>query len=272
MSDFRLKHPFSIELEFDSERVTREKLGELLATLNPGQVTEYPHLGLADHWAVAPIHEGLSILSPVFPASNESLDHLSAAIALLNFEGYSQEFSSPISLKNSFFLNVGVADLTLMEVLEVVRAAHLIEPAIKTLLPASRYNHRSCKFLHRFMEEPPSSLRHLTALTAKEAAVSIFKYLPAGMLQVRYFSGTSNINKVMFWLLLWCSVIDRTVLEGPPEGPLDTFDKIANWLRWPTEGQGPQVMARGFFANRVRSLREARARRGSAPAGANSEG
>ena len=270
MNESRLKHPFSIELEFDRQRVTKEKILELMASVEPLTPSSYPANGLSERWGVVQKGECWSVMSPIYQAQNSSLDNVAAAVSLLNFEGYSQEFSSPISSNNSYLLNLGVADITLVELLEFYQAAYRIEPAIKTVIPGSRYNNPACKLMKKYMDTVPADFHHMANFQSFGQsvipAVSLDKYLHNGFISINYFSGTSNVNKVLYWLLLWCSVLDRVLLEGPPAETLDTIEKVVNWLRWPSEGQMPLVGARTFFVSRAASLREARLRRSSSNA------
>lgn len=255
MIQFRLKHPVGIQLDFASS-VTLRGLERALQPVKPQVVQEFPMGGWVEEWTVAVRDSyNLTLLSPLLPPEEGSLDGIIQTVGILNQNLGS---SSATTARQTYRLVIGMKDLTLQEIWDWVKAAWQVEPAIKTLLSPNRYQHLKNILLRKVFTRPPDDPGSREILLGSPMVINLKPLLTQGTVEVNYFGGTSNPFKVVFWILLWCSILDRSLLEGPPSGTVDTFEGLAEWLRWPAReeasGENPLWSAREFFCQRAQEF------------------
>jgi len=263
MPEFSLKRSIGVELQFDSTRIDCEQLAEKLQGINP-TVHEEAHTPVPRNnasWVVKPNGETVKVCSPTMPADVgevSSMDILGECLSLLNFRGFSREFSSPITRRCSYHLRIDARDIAPKEMLEVMEMAWKVEPAIKKIIPPSRRNNDSCRMLRRHFEERPETL--ISYITEGHLGIDILDYLNRGSIEIRYAAGTSNVNKILFWIVLWTSLVERTLIQGPPENDINSVAGLIDWLRWP-EDNSDTGRARAFFLHREEEFAQRRRER-----------
>lgn len=264
MPDFELNRRFGIELEFDGGRITGETLSQLIRHVEPVLLSENKPLGPDNEdWVIKPDDTcGFEICSPTMPGAPGSMDIIAMVINLLNFDGLSEEWNTPITKRCSYHLHIEINDLSPIEIFRFLQTCYRIEKGIKELLPPSRRRSEYAKPLRNIFQEYPENISVLGVLVQdRNIAVNISNYLTRGTVEIRYAAGTTNSNKINFWILLWSCILERSLRNDPPEEDLTKLKDVLDWLRWTDDGSDSLLSTgRGFLLQRVETLRSRKRR------------
>jgi len=261
MPQYDLNRGIGIEIGFDKDRISSGSLMKFLEIVDPVFQEEPISLGPENrNWVVKPDPIcGYKVCSPSLSGSARSLDLLAMTINLFDFNGLSEEWSTPITKKCFYHLHIDVTDLSPEELLKVVQTGYRIEKGIFDLLPKSRRDTEEAVPLHKIFKKYPTKEGVLGVLKDfSKASLNVSNYMGRGTLEVRYAAGTSNSNKVNFWIILWTSLIEKTLNFGPPKENLETIEDIVNWLEWPEDDDDEEDLlytGRCFLLGRKRVLK-----------------
>jgi hypothetical protein len=234
----RFERSFGVEIE--AYGVTRAALlAELRAQGLEAQDETYNH-STRPHWKIVSDgsvegSNGFELVSPVL-RGYEGLEDLARACRALNNCG------AQVNNSCGLHVHLGAQDLTVEQMRQLFRNYLVLETSIDKLVPAGRRGSANfyCKSLQRARTMAAAEQQILAATTAEQLStaanggcryhkVNFQSYRRQGTIEFRQHSGTTNFEKISFWVKFLANLVDyskaRLVTPNLPVAEFATFNQ-----------------------------------------------